>query len=204
MQAHSRWLHAIRKCVITEEKRGVKKLLKYAIVFASTQLRITRLRKYPIDPKAYLGHCIRFLIINRQSHRGCAYIFTFIACLSEYQTSGFYCTWNKSHRLVDISCLHPFCKVFALKDLTWGDILFIELKLYCVLASRKKSIHDWHLYITQKETKWTKWYEMTSHVISYRSTELLFGTHSFNFNCFFDDFNCVFTQIHCLSRLLDV
>ena len=26
-------------------------------VFASTQLRITRLRKYPIDPKAYLGHC---------------------------------------------------------------------------------------------------------------------------------------------------
>ena len=28
---------------------------KYAIVFASTQLRITRLRKYPIDLKAYLG-----------------------------------------------------------------------------------------------------------------------------------------------------
>ena len=45
MQAHSRWLHAIRKCVITEKKCGVKKL------------RITRLRKYPIDPKAYLGHC---------------------------------------------------------------------------------------------------------------------------------------------------
>ena len=47
MQAHSRWLHAIRKRVITEEKN--------AIVFASTQLRITMLRKYPIDPKAYLG-----------------------------------------------------------------------------------------------------------------------------------------------------
>ena len=30
---------------------------KYAIVFASTQLRIARLRKYPIDPKAYLGRC---------------------------------------------------------------------------------------------------------------------------------------------------
>ena len=30
---------------------------KYAINFASTQLRITRLRKYPIDPKAYLGRC---------------------------------------------------------------------------------------------------------------------------------------------------
>ena len=25
MQAHSRWLHAIRKDVITEKKRGVKK-----------------------------------------------------------------------------------------------------------------------------------------------------------------------------------
>ena len=23
----------------------------------------------------------------------------------------FYCTWIKSHRLVDISCSHPFCKV---------------------------------------------------------------------------------------------
>ena len=37
------------------KKRGDK---KYAIVFASTQLRITRLRKYPIDPKAYLGRCL--------------------------------------------------------------------------------------------------------------------------------------------------
>ena len=32
--------------------------------------------------------------------------------------------------------------------------------------------------------------------------ELLFGTHTFHFNCFFDDFNCVFTQIRCLSRVL--
>ena len=43
---------------------------------------------------------------------------------------------------------------------------------------------------------------MTSHVIAYRSLELLFGTHTFNFNCFFEDFNCVFTQIRCLSRVL--
>ena len=34
-----------------------KKYKKYAIVFASTQLRITRLPKYPIDPKAFLGRC---------------------------------------------------------------------------------------------------------------------------------------------------
>ena len=45
MQAHSRWLHAIRKCVITErKKRGVKNML-----------RITRLGKYPTDPIAYQG-----------------------------------------------------------------------------------------------------------------------------------------------------
>ena len=47
MQAHSRWLHAIREGVITEKKN-----------FAGMQLRITRLRKYPIDPKAYLGRCL--------------------------------------------------------------------------------------------------------------------------------------------------
>ena len=57
MQAHSRWLHAIRKRVITEKKSGVKNMKK-AIVFASRQLRITRLRKYPIDPKAYLGRWV--------------------------------------------------------------------------------------------------------------------------------------------------
>ena len=54
MPAQSRWLHAIRKLVITEKKRGVK-IGKYAIIFARTQLKITRFRKYPIDPKAYLG-----------------------------------------------------------------------------------------------------------------------------------------------------
>ena len=43
---------------------------------------------------------------------------------------------------------------------------------------------------------------MTSHVIAYRSLELLFGTHAFHFNCFFEDCNCVFTQIRCLSRVL--
>ena len=46
-----------KRYVITAKKRGVKNYKKYAIVFASTQLRINRLRKYPIDPKAYLGRC---------------------------------------------------------------------------------------------------------------------------------------------------
>ena len=43
---------------------------------------------------------------------------------------------------------------------------------------------------------------MTLHVIAYRLLELLFGTHTFHFNCFFEDFNWVFTQIRCLSRVL--
>ena len=78
----------------------------------------------------------------------------------------FYCTWSKSHRLVDISCSHPFYKVsFSAKILDWCRYLFIKLELYC------ESIPHWHLYITQMETKWTKWYAMTSHVIAYRSTE---------------------------------
>ena len=54
------------------------------------------------------------------------------------------------------------------------------------------------------ETKWTKWYAMTSHVIAYQSLELLFRMHTFHFNCFFEDFNCVFTQIRCLSRVLEL
>ena len=52
------------------------------------------------------------------------------------------------------------------------------------------------------ETKWPKWYAMTSHVIAYRLLELLFGMHTFHFDCFFEDFNCLFTQIRCLSRVL--
>ena len=83
-----------------------------------------------------------------------------------------------------------------------GTDIFIKLELYCVLASKTKSIPEWHLFITQMETKWTKWYAMTSHIIAYRSLELLFGTHTFHFNCFFEDFNCLFTQIRCLSRVL--
>ena len=71
-----------------------------------------------------------------------------------------------------------------------------------MLASKKKINTDWHLFITEMEMKWTKWYAMTLQVIAYRSLELLFGKHTFDFNCFFEDFNCVFTQIRCISRVL--
>ena len=74
------------------------------------------------------------------------------------------------------------------------DILFINCYIARSLV-KIKSIPDWHLFITQMEMKWTEWYAMTSHVIAYRSLELLFGTHRFNFNCFFEDFSC-------LSRVL--
>ena len=107
-------------------------------------------------------------------------------------------------RLFSLSCpLAWSLQSFSAKILDWRRYFIHKLKLYCALASKKKSIPDWHLYITHMETKWTKWYAMRSHVIAYQSTELLFGAHAFNFNCFFDDFNCVFTQIRCLSRLLD-
>ena len=42
-----------KKTCCHRKNRSVKK--KYAIIFVSTQSRITRLHKYPIDPKAYLG-----------------------------------------------------------------------------------------------------------------------------------------------------
>ena len=48
--------------ICNHKKCGVKK--KYAIDFASTQLRIIRLRKYPIDPKAYLELCNNLRNIN--------------------------------------------------------------------------------------------------------------------------------------------
>ena len=72
MQAHSRWVHSIRKHVQTQKKKW-RKNKQNAIVFASTQLRLTRLRKYPIDSKAYLGHCLymfrlRNKKINFKSH----------------------------------------------------------------------------------------------------------------------------------------
>ena len=80
--------------------------------------------------------------------------------------------------------------------------LFINWSYIARSLVKIKSIPDSHVFITQMETKWTKWYAITSHVIAYQSLELLFGTHTFHFNCFFEDFNCVLTQIRCLSRVL--
>ena len=51
------------------------------------------------------------------------------------------------------------------------DILFINWS-DIARSLVKKSILDWHLFINRMETKWTKWYAMTSHVIAYRSLEL--------------------------------
>ena len=102
---------------------------------------------------------------------------------------------------VNFAKFHFHLSVFP-RNTGLGNDIFIKLEYIARLLVKIKSIPDWHLFISQMETKWTKWYAMTSHVIAYRSLELLFGTHTFHFNCFFDDFNCVFTQIHCLSRVL--
>ena len=124
----------------------------------------------------------------------------------KYQTREFYCTWSKSHPFVDIrACI--LCKVslssecFSAKYWT-GQRYFHKIGVYCVLASKNKINTRLAFVYIQMETKWTKWYTMTSHVIAYWSLGLLFGTHTFHFNCFFDDFNRVFTQIHCLCRVL--
>ena len=128
----------------------------------------------------------------------------------KYQNSRFYCTWSKSHPLVDIRMIQAclVCKVslssycFSAKITGLGSDIFIKLEYIARSLVKTKSIPDWHLFISRMETEWTEWYAMTSHVIAYQSLELLFGTHTFHFNCFFEDFNCVFTQIRCLSRVL--
>ena len=125
----------------------------------------------------------------------------------KYQTAEFTCIVPDANLIplltfehVHFAKFHFRRSLFSAKYWT-GHRYIYKLKLYW-LAIKKKSISDWHLSITQMETKWTKWYAMTSHVIAYRSLELLFGRHTFHFNCFFEDFNCVFTQIRCSSRVL--
>ena len=132
-----------------------------------------------------------------------AYLFTSIVCLSKVSNSRILLFL----KLVDIFERVYFAKfhfhiiVFP-RNTGLGTDIFIKLEYIARSLVKIKSIPDWYLFISRMETKWTKWYAMTSHVIAYRSLELLFGTHTFHFNCFFDDFNCVFTQIRCLSRVL--
>ena len=136
-----------------------------------------------------------------------AYLFTPIVCLSKVSNKRILLylkqisstRWHSS--VYTMPKFHFHHSVFPWNTGLVNDI-FIKLELYWALAGKKKSIPNWYLFITQMETKWTKWYAMTLHVIAYRSLELLLGTHTFHFNCFFEDFNCVFTQIGCLSRVL--
>ena len=119
----------------------------------------------------------------------CLHIYSLpLSAFLKYQISGFDCAWSKFHPLVDIQAC-TLCKVslsslcFSAKYWTGHRYFIHKLEWYWALASKKKSIPDWHLFITQMETKWTKWYAMTSHVLAYRLSELLFGTHTFHFNC---------------------
>ena len=112
----------------------------------------------------------------------------------------FYCA-SLTFKHVYFSKFHFHLSVFP-QNTGLGTDIFIKLEYIARSLVKIKSIPNWHLFISRMETKWTKWYAMTSHVIAYRSLELLFGTHTFNFNSFFD-FNCIFTQIRCLSRVLN-
>ena len=124
----------------------------------------------------------------------------------KYQTRGCYCSEANlipllTFERVYFAKFHFHLSVFP-RNTGLGNDIFIKLEYIARSLVKIKSIPDWHLFISRMETKWTIWYAMTSHVIAYRSLELLFGTHTFHFNCFFDDFNCVFKQIRCLSRVL--
>ena len=131
-----------------------------------------------------------------------AYLFTPIVCLSKVSNSRILLYLKQiSSPCVYFAKFHFYLSVFP-RNTGLGTDIFIKLEYIARLLVKIKSIPDWHLFISRMETKWTKWCAMTSHVIAYRSLELLFGTHTFHFNCFIDAFNCVFTQIRCLSRVL--
>ena len=136
-----------------------------------------------------------------------AYLYTPIVCLSKLSKLRIllYLKQISSPDRMIRSCIlckfHFHHSVFP-RNTGLGTDIFIKLEYIARSLVKIKSIPDWHLFICRMETKWTKWYAMTSHVIVYRSLELLFSTHAFHFNCFFEDFNCVFTQIRCLSRVL--
>ena len=118
-----------------------------------------------------------------------AYLFTPIVCLSKVSNERILLylkqisspCWHSS--VYTLQKFHFHHSVFP-RNTGLGTNIFIKLELYWALAGKKKSIPDWHLFITLMETKCTKWYAMTLYVIAYRSLELLFGTHTFHFNCF--------------------
>ena len=94
----------------------------------------------------------------------------------KYQTSGFFIVPEANLvPLLTFERVHfasfTFIIVFSAKYWTGHRFFIHKLELYCALTSKKKkkSISDWHLFTTQMETKWTKWYTMTSHEIAYRS-----------------------------------
>ena len=74
----------------------------------------------------------------------CLHIYSLPAsAFLKYQTSSFYCTWSKSHPLVDIRAC-TLCKVslstecFSAKYLTVHRYFIQKLELYCALAGKNK------------------------------------------------------------------
>ena len=137
-----------------------------------------------------------------------AYLYNPIVCLSKVSNSHIFIVPEANliplltFERVYFAKFHFHQSIFP-RNTGLGTDIFTKLGYMACSLVKIKSIPDWHLFISRMETKWTKWYAMTSHVIAYRSLELLFGMHTFHFNCFLRDFNCVFTQIRCLSRVLE-
>ena len=96
--------------------------VRYAIVFASTQLTLTRSRKYPIDPKAYLGHCIFILRRTIFSETGGSLKQVLLRYNTDRQTDNWtrttdllatdskvrYCAYNNAIRLVHTHVMSIF------------------------------------------------------------------------------------------------
>ena len=90
---------------------------------------------------------------------------------------------------------------FSAKYWTGHRYFIHKMELYCVLTSKKK-INTRLAFVYYSNGN--EMDQMVRNDIACICIPIipLFGTHTFHFNCFFEDFNCVFTQIRCLSRVL--
>ena len=113
------------------------------------------------------GQVENFILLHEAIGNVLAYLFTPIVCLelADFIVPEANLIPLLTFERVHFAKFHFHHSVFLRNTGLGTDILFIKLELYCV-ASKKKSIPDWHLFITQMKMKWTKWYAITSHVFA--------------------------------------
>ena len=125
----------------------------------------------------------------------------------KYQTSGLYCTWSKSHPLLTFEHVlfakfHFHHSVFPWNTWLGTDILLKNWSYIARSLVKKKSIPDWHLFITPNGKEMDQMVRNDIECNCIPIVSIAFGTHTFNFNCFFEDFYCLFTQIRSSYRVL--